>query len=128
MKEFWRTNFDKLLLSALFLACFCVLIHFVHESTFYAKSADQVQHLGGTIAWLENTVGQILAALLTLFVVRSQGTRTADSNGKPTNGAPSSPGQLLPGPSTPTPAATVGADADAAGVPVGWGTPVNARS
>jgi hypothetical protein len=53
-------HFDKLLLSALFLVAMGVFLHALHHL------AD-----AGTISWFENTIGQILAALLTLLVGRS---------------------------------------------------------
>lgn len=62
-----KQNFDKLLMSGLFLFMIGVLIHVVHHGS------D-----AGTISWLENTVGQILAALLTLVVSKQLAQRATD--------------------------------------------------
>ena len=70
MGDFLKTHFDKLLLSALFLIALGLELHFVRELLFYSSTVN-VQHLSGIVTWLENTVGQILAALLTLMVGRS---------------------------------------------------------
>jgi len=77
-------HFEKLLLSLLFIATLAIFLHAIH-----AKDVDPA-----TINWLQNTVGQILAALLALMV----GTRLAQRNGDsktsntvtpPNNGGPS---------------------------------------
>jgi hypothetical protein len=70
MKDFLKTHFDKLLLSALFLTGLGTFMHFARELAFYSTQ-NNVNHLSGLVNWLENTVGQILAALLTLMVGRS---------------------------------------------------------
>ena len=70
MSDFLRAHFDKLLLSALFLISLGMQVHFSRELAFYSNTTN-VTHISGTVNWLQNTVGQILAALLTLMVGRS---------------------------------------------------------
>jgi hypothetical protein len=76
MSDFWRTHFDKVLLSALFLITLGTFMFFTRELAFFARS-DNAAHLVGVVNWLENTVGQVLAALLTLMVGRSLGAASA---------------------------------------------------
>lgn len=67
MGDLFKANFDKLLLSILFLTVVGLLLHAIHHQ------AD-----AGTISWFENTIGQVLAALLTLMVGRSMTSRNGD--------------------------------------------------
>jgi len=79
VNDFWKQHFDKILLSALFLIALGTFMHFARGIEFYGN-AQNVAHLTGVVNWLENTVGQILAALLTLMVGRSL-TGTPRPNG-----------------------------------------------
>jgi hypothetical protein len=65
--EFLRLNFDKILLSSLFLGGLATFLHFARSMEFYSNMQNAT-HLMNVVNWLENTVGQILAALLTLMV------------------------------------------------------------
>lgn len=82
MDRFW-THFDKFLLSLLFLISLATFMHFAREMAFYSNTQNAA-HLSNTVNWLENTIGQILAALLTLLVGKGlTQTQTAPpSNGK----------------------------------------------
>jgi hypothetical protein len=68
MGDFFKSHFDKLLLTGLLLTLFFATIHTLHHGTDTAA-----------INWLENTVGQVLAALLTLMVGQRLTQRSADS-------------------------------------------------
>lgn len=75
--EFLKSHFDKLLLTVVMLVLFFATIHVLHHG------ADS-----SALNWLEDTVGQVLAALLTLMV----GSRMQQRNGDkppapPTNGS-----------------------------------------
>jgi hypothetical protein len=72
--NFVRSHFDKLLLSGLFLTALGLFMHAIH----HAPDA-------GVVNWLENTIGQILAALLTLMVGR--GLVAGGGNGNGNGGA-----------------------------------------
>lgn len=76
LTDFIKVYFDKLLLSVLFLLGMTFLLHAVHHAV------DS-----GTVSWIENTVGQILAALLTLMVGRSLTQRAGDNGSQPNGGA-----------------------------------------
>jgi hypothetical protein len=65
--EFLKLNFDKLLLSTLFLSGLATFLHFARSMEFYSTTQNST-HLMNVVNWLENTIGQILAALLTLMV------------------------------------------------------------
>jgi hypothetical protein len=66
-------HFDKLLLALLFLFGLIFLLHALHHQ------AD-----AAVLQWIENSVGQILAALLTLMVgQRTMQRKADDGNGKP---------------------------------------------
>jgi hypothetical protein len=84
-RDWFDKHFDKLLLSALFLAGLAIHMHFARELAFYSNTTN-VSHISSTVNWLENTVGQILAALLTLMVGRSltqpQSSATVSPGGK----------------------------------------------
>jgi hypothetical protein len=81
MSDFWKQHFDKVLLSSLFLLALGTFMHFARAIEFYGSSTNAA-HLEGVVNWLENTVGQILAALLTLMVGRSlTATATTTPNG-----------------------------------------------
>ena len=75
--EFLKTHFDKLLLSSLFLAAMVLFLHTIHHTQDVS-----------VVNWLQNTIGQILAALLTLMVGRSmvQKNDNGNGNGKPPAG------------------------------------------
>ena len=88
MNDFLKQHFDKLLLSALFLTALGIHMHFARELAFYSTTTN-VSHIAGTVSWLENTVGQILAALLTLMVGRSL---TANATVTPGGGAAATAG------------------------------------
>ena len=75
MGDFLKTHFDKLLLTGLLLTLFFATIHTLHHGNDMS-----------VISWLENTVGQVLAALLTLMVGSRMTQRNGD--GKNGNGAP----------------------------------------
>lgn len=70
MGDFLKAHFDKLLLTGLLLTLFFAAIHVLHHST--DTSA---------VNWLENTVGQVLAALLTLMVGQRMTQRASDGKG-----------------------------------------------
>lgn len=70
MRDFLEKNFDKLLLSFLFLLGLIAFLHFSHSMEFYTNTKNAEQ-LSDVIHWLEEIVGQILAALLTMMVGRS---------------------------------------------------------
>jgi hypothetical protein len=78
-----KANFDKLLLSALFLIGIGLFIFLVYH-------VDTVD--ASVLQWLEQIIGQILAALLTLSVGRAL-ARTND-----TTPPPSASGQKPPTP------------------------------
>lgn len=86
MSEFWRNHFDKVLLASLFVIAFGIYILFVRELAFYATT-NNAQHLGEVVNWLQNTIGQLLAALLALMVGRSMASRATDNPG----GGPAQP-------------------------------------
>jgi len=81
--EFLKTHFDKLLLTGLLLTLFFATIHVLHHSP------D-----GSALNWLENTVGQVLAALLTLMV----GTRLTQRNGDKGQIPAPAPAEATPAP------------------------------
>ena len=91
MRDFWEKHFDKILLSALFLIALGTFMHFARAIEFYGTASNS-QHLTGIVTWLENTVGQILAALLTLMVGRSIATAgpAMPANGAQQHGAAAS--------------------------------------
>jgi hypothetical protein len=68
----FKAQFDKLLLTGLLLILVGVFLHALHHA------ADV-----GTINWFTNTIGQVLAALLTLMVGRSMNTRNGDHPSDP---------------------------------------------
>ena len=111
MNEFWKTHFDKVLLSALFLIALGTFMHFARAVEFYTTNSNAA-HLSGVVNWLENTVGQILAALLTLMVGRSL---TASASATPKNGATAvvgpaaDPASTAPAAPIPAPPAAPGA-------------------
>jgi fumarate reductase subunit D len=76
MGDFLKSHFDKLLLTGLLLTLFFATIHTLHHGTDAAA-----------VNWLENTVGQVLAALLTLMV----GQRLQQRNGDNKPPVPASP-------------------------------------
>lgn len=115
MSDFFKQHFDKLLLSALFLIALGTFMHFARGLEFYTNANNQA-HLTGVVSWLENTVGQILAALLTLMVGRSL-TATATIN--PSGGATATTG---PPPATPAAAAPGTPPAASTSAPAGWET------
>jgi hypothetical protein len=80
MSDFLKSHFDKLLLTGLLLTLFFATIHTLHHGT------DTV-----AVNWLENTVGQVLAALLTLMV----GQRLTQRNGDLTSSTPNQPPLLV---------------------------------
>lgn len=81
--DFLKSEFDKIMLCVLFFLTMGFLLHAIHHTT------D-----GATITWLEDIVGQILAALLTLLVgARMQNRKTDGSNGTT---APPAPPVTLP--------------------------------
>ena len=127
MSDFFKQHFDKLLLSALFLIALGTFMHFARSLTFYA-TVQNASHLSGVVNWLENTVGQILAALLTLMVGRSL---TANATATPGGGAAASAGSPDAG-EGPAAAAAAPASAPSAqpsppaaapGTPAGWAKP-----
>jgi hypothetical protein len=67
--EWVKANFDKLLMSTLFLVMIGVFIHCVHHGV------D-----AGSVSWLQTTAGQVLAALFTLVVSKGQAQRSTDIN------------------------------------------------
>lgn len=67
MSDFLKTHFDKLLLTGLLLTLFFATIHVLHHGP------DET-----AVNWLENTVGQVLAALLTLMVGQRLTQRNID--------------------------------------------------
>ena len=82
MKEFLKLNFDKILLSFLFLFTLFLTLHAVRALVYFAEPS-RLQALTGTVNWLQNTVGQILASLLTLMVGKGLQQRASDLlNGK----------------------------------------------
>ncbi len=86
MGDFFKTHFDKLLLTALLLTLFFATVHVLHHGP------DE-----SALNWLENTVGQVLAALLTLMV----GTRMTQRGGDNRNGNATVPAAPLPGAAAP---------------------------
>lgn len=131
MSDFLKQHFDKLLLSSLFLIALGTFMHFARSLTFYAN-AENAAHLSGVVSWLENTVGQILAALLTLMVGRGL---SASATAMPGGGAVANAGgpeagpaavASAPGaaaaPSPPTPAGPLPTSANppAPALPLGW--------
>jgi hypothetical protein len=76
MGDFLRGHFDKLLLTGLLLTLFFATIHVLH----HAPDASAVN-------WLENTVGQVLAALLTLMVGQRLTQRNSDTPKPPASAA-----------------------------------------
>lgn len=97
MNDFAKAHFDKLLLSFLLLILFFGAIHVLHHGSDAAA-----------VNWMENTVGQVLAALLTLMVGQRAMQRGSDTSGNGSNGAnghdlPSASPSLAQA-ATPTPA------------------------
>jgi membrane protein implicated in regulation of membrane protease activity len=74
LREFMNSHFEKLLLSGLFLIAFGMTVHAMH----YSIDAS-------ARAWLEQTTGQIIAALLTLMVGSRMTPRNGDSEEKKNN-------------------------------------------
>jgi hypothetical protein len=90
-ESFLKTHFDKLLLSGLLLTLFFATIHTLH----HAPDTSAIN-------WLENTVGQVLAALLTLMVGQRLTQRNGDKSdllGSTT--LPSTPASTGDGPGSP---------------------------
>lgn len=102
MSDFWKQHLDKFLLSALFLITLGTFMHFARGLEYYVNGPNAA-HVESIVNWLENTVGQILAALLTLMVGRSIAT---GGNGK-----------VAPGNADPSLPATQGAPPPVAGTP-----------
>lgn len=72
--EFIKQNFDKILMSLLFIIMIFVFLHSIHHGV------D-----AGSVSWLQTTIGQILAALFTLVVSKGAKSSTTDiSSGGPT--------------------------------------------
>jgi hypothetical protein len=94
MSDFFKQHFDKLLLSSLFLIALGTFMHFARSLEFYATEANAA-HLAGIVSWLENTVGQVLAALLTLMVGRGL---SASATATPGGGSSASSGDDGAGP------------------------------
>lgn len=70
--DFLKQQFDKLLMSALFLIALLVGLHMIHHGT------D-----GASVTWIENIVGQILASLLTLMVAHRIASPSAQNGAAP---------------------------------------------